>query len=148
MPKVFVLVSVLFMFSLQACRQVETPVSNDLSAFRQESHFWTAEESDAAFQAGLVGVTRAEALTPLVFDPTGHLLTVNEFNSGLQEDDSDWQTYFTDLSTFRKVMADLVAAGKQSEKRLTDATEESAVQLPANETATVFIYVYDPYERR
>ncbi len=147
MPKVFVFASVLFLLGLQACRQAET-VSNDLSASEQESHFWTAEESDTAFREGLVGATSAEALTPLVFDTTGHLLTVSESNAGLQNGDADWQTYFTDLSTFREVMVDLVAAGNQLEKRLTDATEENAVQLPANETATVFIYVYDPHERR
>lgn len=95
-----------------------------------------------------MGTTGAEALTPLVFDTAGHLLTVSEFNAGLQDDSADWQTYFTDLSTFRKVMADLITAGRQLEKRLTDATAANAVQLPANETATVFIYVYDPYEKR
>lgn len=143
-----VLISVLLMSGMQACRQAEDPVLNDLSAFRQESHFWTAEEADTAFQRGLVRITGAEALTPLVFDTAGHLLTVSEFSAGLQDDSADWQAYFTDFSTFREVMADLVAAGRQLEKRLTDATAANAVQLPANETATVFIYVYDPYEKR
>lgn len=147
MPRI-VLISVFLMMSLQACRQAESPILNDQSTFSQSDHFWTAAESDTAVQKGLVGLVSTEALTPLVFDATGHLLTVDEFNAGFQEDNPDWQTYFTDLSTFREVMTDLVAAGNQTEKRLTDAVAENTVQLPYNEEATVFIYVYDPYERR
>ena len=137
------------LFILQGCSTSEntTPVvSSDIQAFSGVKNFWSQEEADKAIEDRIVGHFASQALVPLIFNDMGHLLTPAEYNAGIRQVQPTWETHFTDLTTFRNVMTELIAIGSQVSARLETATKANVVQLPANETGTTLAYVYDPYQ--
>lgn len=103
-----------------------------------------------------IGKTRNEALVPLVFDQKGSLVTAEAYNAAIANDSADsFEVYFSDFKTYKKVMKELVARGKQQKSRLDKAQEKYTHALPLGKTShdeisaqTVdeLIYAYDPYE--
>lgn len=131
---------------LQGCAQTTSQASNtDKDVFKAAQAFYTqAEAADAAVK-GTLGGSAENAIVPLIFTHEGHLLTADEFNRDVLNTNISptWQTYFTDFATFKHVLAQLVAQGKQNQSRLDDANNPTIAQLPLFGGRAV--YAYDPY---
>lgn len=148
-------VGLAMMLFFSSCSNQPAPIETDRGVFENAGSL-TDFDFDKASQFSLpnaTGMSRANALVPLVFDAEGHLLTAAEYDEG---NGSGNTIQYTDLKTYKKVMKDLARKGKQPQGRVDEIKEAFVHELPiSNEspdglttTSAVedSIYAFDPYE--
>ena len=161
-----VVTSVILGALLTACGTQKTTLTEsaqtDVQLFTLQTKFYTPEEIDAKSLEDLdklsLGDSPATALVPLVFSKNGKLLTTQEFNALVKNDNraEKTETYFTDLDTYKELLNSTQSLRVANSSKLQYLRGKYAFAMPypsqteANLSSANFedgkeVYLFDPY---
>lgn len=122
--------------------------------FRATGKLYSEAEADVLIKQGKLATTAATAAVPIVFNREGRLLTAKEFNTLIEKDvveqntwdDRLYKNFYTDFTTYRRVLRKAQGLGLQSQARVNLVKDYRYVMPPPNPEFKG-PYLFDPFQK-